>query len=491
VADLAVDSVFAGCRVEAVAGRGGMGIVYRATQLPLGRAVALKLVSPERAADPSFHARFERESRLAAAIDHPNVIPVYDAGEEDGRLYIVMRWVRGTDLQALLSASGGIDSRRAATIVAHVGDALDAAHAAGLVHRDVKPANVLITGEDGSGHVYLSDFGLSREISTDTRLTESGEWLGTVNFMAPEQFEGGRVDDHTDVYALGCLLFAALTGRAPFSGRTVAATMLGHLDEPPPRPSATAAVPPDFDAVVARAMAKRPADRYPSAAALSDAALAAAGASPAGGPAVGRNGAGGPEAPEGAASSPPGGTGTTNVLGRASEPAREPTGTARLVQASRRPTRTALLAGGAAALAAVVAAAVVATGAVGGDDQAGPVSEGEVREAVDGFAGAYADEDAGAMADVLTADVARVAPGDSQRGRGAVVRVYRHQFAGNETRDYRLSGLQLRAGAVGRASGRYVVSRADRAPLRGRVVFGVRRDEGRPRVGLIAVTPRS
>jgi ketosteroid isomerase-like protein len=490
VADLAVDSVFAGCRIEAVAGRGGMGIVYRATQLPLGRAVALKLVSPERAADPSFHARFERESRLAAAIDHPNVIPVYDAGEEDGRLYIVMRWVRGTDLEALLSASGGIDPRRAAAIIAHVGDALEAAHAAGLVHRDVKPANVLITGEDGSGHVYLSDFGLTREISTDTRLTESGEWLGTVNFMAPEQFEGGRADDRTDVYALGCVLFAALTGRAPFSGRTVAATMLGHLDEPPPRPSATAGVPEAFDAVVAQAMAKRPADRYPSAAAMAGAALAAAGSRPTGGRAVTRNGAAGPEMPEGAASSAAGGTGTTKVLW-ASDPAGEPSGTARLVRTSRGPTRTAMLAGGAAALAAVVAAAVVATGAVGGDDQAGPVSENEVREAVDGFAGAYADEDAEAMANVLTDDVARVAPGDSQRGRGAVVRVYRRQFAGNETRDYRLTGLELRAGAVGRASGRYVVSRADRAPLRGRVVFGVRRDEGRPRVGLIAVTPRS
>ena len=278
VPELGTDSLFAGCRIQEVAGRGGMGIVYRATQLPLGRAVALKLVSPERAADPAFRARFERESRLAAAIDHPNVIPIYAAGEENGRLFIVMRWVRGHDLQALIARTGGLDPRRTAAIVAQVGAGLDAAHEAGIVHRDVKPANVLITGEEGSGHVYLSDFGLTREVTADTRITESGEWLGTVNFMAPEQFEGARVDSRTDVYGLGCLLYAALTGQAPYAGRTVAATMLAHLDEPPPKPSATEGVPAAFDAVVARAMAKLPDDRYASAGELVEATQAAAGA---------------------------------------------------------------------------------------------------------------------------------------------------------------------------------------------------------------------
>ena len=157
----------AGCRIEAVAGRGGMGIVYRATQLSLGRPVALKLIAPEHAADGGFRERFQRESRMAAAIDHPNVIPVYEAGEEDGRLYLVMRWVAGTDLHRLLRAEGKLDPMRAAEIVNQVAGALDAAHQAGLIHRDVKPANVLLSGE----HAYLADFGLTRFAGADTLTT--------------------------------------------------------------------------------------------------------------------------------------------------------------------------------------------------------------------------------------------------------------------------------------------------------------------------------
>src|SRR4051812_32329706 len=214
MSELALESTFAGCRIERVAGRGGMGIVYRATQVPLGRTVALKVVTPERAADETFHARFERETRVAAAIDHPNVIPVYEAGESEGRLYLVMRWVQGGDLQDLIASSGGLPYERAAEMIAQVGAGLDAAHAAGLVHRDVKPANVLL---DRSGHVYLTDFGLTLERSTDPRLTRTGEWIGTAEFMAPEQFEGEDVDARTDVYALGCVLHAALTGRPPFA----------------------------------------------------------------------------------------------------------------------------------------------------------------------------------------------------------------------------------------------------------------------------------
>ena len=168
MSELALDSTFAGCRIEAVAARGGMGLVYRATQLPLGRAVALKVIAPALAADPTFHARFERETRVAAALDHPNVIPVYGAGEESGWLYLVMRWVEGTDLQALINESGRLDPERAAAVVEQVGAGLDAAHAAGLVHRDVKPANVLIAADHGSGHVYLSDFGLTLDLSSNT-----------------------------------------------------------------------------------------------------------------------------------------------------------------------------------------------------------------------------------------------------------------------------------------------------------------------------------
>ena len=250
----------AGCRIETVAGRGGMGIVYRATQLSLGRPVALKLIAPEHAADADFRERFQRESRMAAAIDHPNVIPVYEAGEEDGRLYLVMRWVAGTDLHRLLRAEGRIEPERAAAIVNQVAGALDAAHAAGLIHRDVKPANVLLSGE----HAYLADFGLTRFAGADT-LTTAGHFLGTVDYMAPEQFHPGPDDARADVYALGCVLFAALTGAPPFLRETVPATMLAHLHDAPPRASRTAGVPPGFDRVLARALAKSPEDRYPSA----------------------------------------------------------------------------------------------------------------------------------------------------------------------------------------------------------------------------------
>src|SRR3954451_2499508 len=253
-----------------------MGIVYRATQLSLGRPVALKLIAPERASDAGFRERFERESRLAAAIDHPNVIPVYGAGEEAGHLYLVMRYVAGTDLQALLARDRRLDPERAAAIVGQVAAALDAAHAAGLVHRDVKPANVLLGGE----HAYLADFGLTRVAMSDDRMTTTGHWLGTVDYMAPEQFEGGAVDARADVYALGCVLHTALTGETPFPRGTVPATMLAHLSDPPPRPSAALGVPQGFDRVVARALAKQPADRYPSAGDLARAGRAAAEAGP-------------------------------------------------------------------------------------------------------------------------------------------------------------------------------------------------------------------
>src|SRR5215213_5257923 len=207
---------FAGCRIEAIAGRGGMGVVYRATELSLGRPVALKLLAPDRARDSGFRERFQRESRMAAAIDHPNVIPVYAAGEHDGALYLVMRYVGGTDLHALLRDQGALEPERAAALVAQVGAALDAAHRAGLVHRDVKPANVLLAGD----HAYLSDFGLTRLARSDTQLTESGQWMGTVEYCSPEQLRGARTDARADVYSLGCVLFAALTGGPPFSHGT-------------------------------------------------------------------------------------------------------------------------------------------------------------------------------------------------------------------------------------------------------------------------------
>jgi hypothetical protein len=479
VFDLALDSTFAGCRIEAVAGRGGMGVVYRATQLGLDRVVALKLVAPERAADANFRARFERESRVAAAIEHPNIIPVYGAGEEDGRLYLLMRWVPGTDLQALIRRSGRLGHVHAANIVAQVAAGLDAAHAVGLVHRDVKPANVLLGGEDGSGHVYLSDFGLTLDPSADTRVTDSGEWFGTVDFMAPEQFEGDRPDARTDVYALGCVLNAALTGEPPFTRGSVPGTILAHLNDPPPRPSATTGVPRAFDEVVARALAKRRSDRYQSAGELGRAALAAA-AQNGGAPATGNsetialtNGA------QVMASSDQRTELASEHLG----------GTARLTRASRRPTSVALVAAGTLLAVGVAIAALLGVGPLGTSEDAGPVTATDVRGAVDAFATAYTREDADALSTLLARDVSRVTPSDAQRGRESVVREYRRQFAANPTERYVLTGLSVRPGAIGRASGRYVVSRSGRGPITGRVAFGVQHEQGRPRVALIAATP--
>jgi Protein kinase domain len=472
VSVLATESTFAGCRIEGVAGRGGMGVVYRATQLPLDRAVALKVVAPECSSDPRFRRRFERESRIAAALDHPNVVPVYASGEEDGQLYLVMRWVEGTDLHALIADSGPVAPARAAEIVRQVGAALSAAHAAGLVHRDVKPANVLIDGEDGGGHVYLGDFGLTLELAADPRLTQTGEWIGTADFMAPEQFEAGAVDGRTDVYALGCLLYTSLTARAPFKRGTVAATMLAHLRDEPPRASAAASVPAAFDTVIMRALAKRPDDRYPSVEVLVDATSAAAGeAVPAAAPsatAVLQNGSGEPAA---------------------GAPATGPT--ARLTHGRRRPSRGALLggAGAAAATAAAAAALMVGVGPLGAHEASGPLTRAEVRDAVRSFARAYGTEDDEALAAALTGGVKRVTPGETQRGRRAVLRAYGQQFASNAITGYAFDELDLQPGATARASGRYTVSRAGAGPIKGRIVFGVQRNDGQPRIGLIAATP--
>src|ERR671924_1357714 len=219
-AELSIGSEFAGYRIEAVAARGGMGVVYRATQLRLTRTVALKLVTPALARDASFRERFRREWMVAASIDHPNVIPVYEAGEDDGALFIAMRWVAGTNLRDLIDR-GALEPGRAARLVAQVAGALDAAHERDLIHRDVKPANILITGED---HVYLTDFGLTKHASSISGLTRTGQWVGTVEYTAPEQIEGAPVSARTDVYSLGCVLFEALAGRTPYARENELAT---------------------------------------------------------------------------------------------------------------------------------------------------------------------------------------------------------------------------------------------------------------------------
>ena len=246
-----------------------MGIVYRATQVALGRPVALKLIAANFAGDRSFRERFKREWETAASIDHPNVIPVYEAGEAEEHLFIAMRYVEGLDLANLLAREPELAPDRAVRIIAQVASALDAAHARGLVHRDVKPANVLIGAEE---HVYLTDFGLTKHASQDA-LTKTGLFVGSVDYAAPEQIRGEAMDARTDVYSLGCVLYQTLTKRIPYDKPADVAKMYAHVSEPPPLVSearldgATA-----FDAVVAKAMAKEPDDRYQSAGELATAA---------------------------------------------------------------------------------------------------------------------------------------------------------------------------------------------------------------------------
>jgi YVTN family beta-propeller protein len=267
----------AGYLIESIVGRGGMGIVYRATHIRLQRVDAVKVIAPDLADEVEFRSRFERESRVAAQIDHPNVIPIYAAGEEEGLLYIAMRFIEGTDVRAVLKQEGRIEHRRAAQIVAAVGSALDAAHENGLVHRDVKPANVLLARRRDREHVYLTDFGLAKVIFSGQTETRTGMFVGTTDYVSPEQVLGGRLDARSDVYSLGCTLFHMLTGQVPYPTEVDAAKLVAHTRDPMPSVLMLAPdVSPEFDAVIARATAKEPEERYPSAGDLARAALAAA-----------------------------------------------------------------------------------------------------------------------------------------------------------------------------------------------------------------------
>jgi DNA-binding NarL/FixJ family response regulator/tRNA A-37 threonylcarbamoyl transferase component Bud32 len=274
--DLAVGSTFAGHRIDAVAGRGGMGVVYRATDLVLHRRVALKLIAPSLARDQVFRARFEQECRLAAAIDHPHAVDVFHAGQEGGLLYVTMRFVEGTDLRALLREEYRLKPARAVRLVSHVAGALDEAHAHGLVHRDVKPANVLIAVRGGVEKAFLTDFGLTKERAVAADLTGTGLAIGTADYIAPEQAQGTDLDGRADVYALGCVLFQAVSGVVPFARPNDLEKMWAHVHDPPPdlveiRPE----LPPALGDVVARAMAKKPDDRQATAGELAREAAAA------------------------------------------------------------------------------------------------------------------------------------------------------------------------------------------------------------------------
>jgi YVTN family beta-propeller protein len=269
-ADPRIGSDLFGYRLEALLGRGGMGVVYRAYDPKLKRHVGLKRIAPQLAEDERFRERFLAETEVAASLEHPNVVPIYDAGEVDGQLYLAMRHVEGSDLKTLLTEQGALAPARAVAICSQVAGALDEAHEHGLVHRDVKPSNVLL---DRREHVYLADFGLSRRLSEPGLATGPGLSLGTPAYAAPEQIQGGDVDGRADVYSLGCVLYECLTGEAPFTGGSDLALLWAHIQEPPPTASEhNPALPEAIDAVIATAIAKDPDNRYATCGELVEAA---------------------------------------------------------------------------------------------------------------------------------------------------------------------------------------------------------------------------
>jgi serine/threonine-protein kinase len=275
---LSPGSTFGGYQVESVVGLGGIGVLYRARQLRLDRPVALKLVEPSVARDPVVRERLRREARAVAALDHPNVVPLYEAGEEDGTVYIVTRWVDGTELGTLLHRDGPLAPRQAAQATAQIAAALELAHGKGLVHRDVKPSNLIMTSE---GHVYLTDFGLAKRAETAAGLTAADQMLGTVDYVAPEQIEGSEPDARSDIYSVGCVLYEMLTGEPPFAAQKGGmAKMWAHVNaEPAPVRDRRPDVPPALEEVMRRAMSKSP-DERPTATQLQDAVLAAVGERP-------------------------------------------------------------------------------------------------------------------------------------------------------------------------------------------------------------------
>ncbi|MFF7376569.1 serine/threonine-protein kinase [Streptomyces massasporeus] len=263
-----VGQQIAGYRIEQEIGRGGMAVVYRARDLRLERTVALKLLAPELARNDTFRRRFTHESRAAAAIDHPHIVPVFEAGETDGVLYIAMRYVAGSDLRHVLDREGPMPPVTALRVAAQVASALDAAHDHGLVHRDVKPGNILVsrgTDSDHPEHVYLTDFGLTKKSLSLTGFTTVGQFVGTLDYVAPEQISGKPVDARCDVYGFACVVFETLAGHPPFIRDDDMALLWAHqYDEPPPLTGERPDLDPRVDPVFAQALAKSPDDRYPS-----------------------------------------------------------------------------------------------------------------------------------------------------------------------------------------------------------------------------------
>jgi serine/threonine protein kinase len=261
-----VGSELAGYRLESVIARGGMSTVFLAEGLRLSRKVAVKILATELSDDDMFRERFVRESRTAASLDHPNIISIYEAGEVQGLLFIAMRYVQGPNLKGLIEKAGPLPPRRLLPILGQVASALDSAHARGLVHRDVKPGNILIDPEVGPehlDHVYLCDFGLTKQTTSHSGLTRTGQFVGTVDYIAPEQVEGRDVDARTDIYSLACVVYECLTGSVPFDRENEAAVLWAHVQESPVRVTERQPeLPPSIDQVMATAMAKAPDDRY-------------------------------------------------------------------------------------------------------------------------------------------------------------------------------------------------------------------------------------
>src|SRR5947207_1955945 len=269
-------AVLAGFRLKSLLGEGAMGTVYLAEETTTGRRVALKLLAPELARDERFRRRFLRETELAANLDHPHVVTTLASGEEDETLYLAMAYVDGPDLRALLRRTGRLEPERALDLVEQVAGALDAAHAAGLVHRDVKPGNILVAATPEGEDAYVCDFGLARHVSSVSSLTSDRGFVGTIDYVPPEQIEGGTVDRRADVYSLGCVLYECLAGARPFDRDSELSVLFAHLNDPPPRLTDLRPDLPDaFDTVFETALSKSPGDRYTTCGELAAAARAA------------------------------------------------------------------------------------------------------------------------------------------------------------------------------------------------------------------------
>jgi serine/threonine protein kinase len=358
-----VGAEFAGYRLESVIARGGMSTVFLSESLRLARKVAVKVLAQDLADEDTFRERFVRESLIAASLDHPNVIPIYDAGEFDGLLYIAMRYVQGPQLKAVIQTSGPLPADRLLPIMSQVGGALDAAHARGLIHRDVKPGNILVDalgGQRPADHVYLCDFGLTKQASSHSGLTQTGQFIGTIDYIAPEQIEGKDVDARTDIYSFGCVLYECLTGSVPFNKSTEAAVLWAHIQEQPiPVTQRNPDLPVALDDVIGRALDKAPETRYQSCADMVGALQTAFEGSVSGIPPVGVSV--GPASSVGAPPIPPGASSRV-ATGPVTEPAHEASVPSPLVPPSGRPQSRRKIA--IAAVAALLVGALISGGIV-------------------------------------------------------------------------------------------------------------------------------